>query len=254
MGRHAVDGVALTRTLGGHYMRQEDLGFFRPSRFHGRELAPAEDLSTVAWVIDFRAPVRTRPNGRITSRLAFLREVRVAGPPEGGSVTLADGGVLEADDVAILSPAEPPPAITAHERWIDVHLDSQTLIAYEGHTPVYATVVSSGRPWRGRETPRGEFRIWVKLATTTMDDLGNGDASDDYSVQAVPWVQYFQGSNGFHAAYWHGNFGSRVSHGCVNLSPTDARWLFGFTGPSLPDGWVNIRPTDTDPGTLVRIR
>ena len=87
-----------------------------------------------------------------------------------------------------------------------------------------------------------------------MDDLGNANSAEDYSVEAVPWVQYFQGSIGFHAAYWHRRFGNRMSHGCVNLSPKDARWLYGFTSPTVPDGWVAVHPTRNEQGTFVRVR
>ena len=57
-----------------------------------------------------------------------------------------------------------------------------------------------------------------------------------------------------HTAYWHDQFGTRRSHGCVNLSPKDARWLYGFTSPAVPDGWVAVHPTDNDRGTFVRVR
>jgi hypothetical protein len=87
-----------------------------------------------------------------------------------------------------------------------------------------------------------------------MDDLQRDDVDHHYSIEAVPWVQYFEGDNALHGAFWHDHFGTPVSHGCVNLSPRDARHLFGWTKPSLPSGWSAILPTANDPATRVRVR
>jgi hypothetical protein len=67
----------------------------------------------------------------------------------------------------------------------------------------------------------------------------DGDVASDgpYSIEDVPWVQYFQGSYALHGAFWHDNFGYVRSHGCVNLAPEDARTLFSWTEPKLPEGW-----------------
>ncbi|MBW1904329.1 MAG: L,D-transpeptidase [Deltaproteobacteria bacterium] len=76
----------------------------------------------------------------------------------------------------------------------------------------------------------------------------------NYSIQDVPWVQFFKGSYGFHAAFWHNDFGHRRSHGCINLSPQDARYLFQFTQPILPPGWNAILPIAEDHPTTVQVR
>jgi lipoprotein-anchoring transpeptidase ErfK/SrfK len=161
---------------------------------------------------------------------------------------------MRARDLARARPSDRPGSVAPNERWIDVDVTQQVMVAYEGDRAVYATLVSTGRPARTHATPLGEHRIWVKLATSDMDDLEREDVESNYMIEAVPWVQFFEGANGFHAAFWHDDFGRRRSHGCVNLSPRDARWLFGFTGPALPDGWYAILPTDADRGTLVRVR
>ena len=82
----------------------------------------------------------------------------------------------------------------------------------------------------------------------------NPDPGEDYSVEEVPWVQYFDDDNGLHAAYWHRSFGRPVSHGCVNLAPLDARFMFEWTTPALPAGWFTVRPSASEPATLVRVR
>jgi hypothetical protein len=68
-----------------------------------------------------------------------------------------------------------------------------------------------------------------------MDDLESEDAA--YSIEDVPWTMYFSGNFALHAAFWHERFGRPRSHGCVNLTPTDARWLFQWSAPLLPQGW-----------------
>ncbi|MBX3224568.1 MAG: L,D-transpeptidase, partial [Labilithrix sp.] len=106
---------------------------------------------------------------------------------------------------------EVPADVGADERWIDVDLTRQQLVAFEGRRPVFATLISSGRrnpydPERDFATPPGTFRIREKHVTTTMD----GDVASDgpYSIEDVPWVMYYQGSYALHGAFWHDSFGN----------------------------------------------
>ena len=84
-------------------------------------------------------------------------------------------------------------------------------------------------------TPIGRFPISGKFVTATMD------APDDLTHADVPWVQNFRGPHSIHTAYWHDAWGERVSGGCLNVSPEDGHWLFGFTEPKVPDGWHGVR-------------
>jgi lipoprotein-anchoring transpeptidase ErfK/SrfK len=87
--------------------------------------------------------------------------------------------------------------------------------------------------------------------------MGNTERSDGdarYSLQDVPYVQFFDGAVGLHGTYWHRDFGHARSHGCVNLAPLDARRLFDFTAPRVPAGWVAAYPVRFDEGTVVRVR
>jgi lipoprotein-anchoring transpeptidase ErfK/SrfK len=111
-----------------------------------------------------------------------------------------------------------PPGATG-ERWIDVDLSAQTLTAYEGNTAVHTVAVSTGLP--GTPTPVGQFRIWIKLRA---DDM----AGPGYYLRDVPYVMYFYKGYGLHGTYWHNNFGTPMSHGCVNLRTADAGWLFDW--------------------------
>jgi lipoprotein-anchoring transpeptidase ErfK/SrfK len=158
-------------------------------------------------------------------------------------------------DLMVATP-EPPPDLADDEKWIDVDLGRQFLVAFEGKHPVYATRVSSGRrttwdPEHDHPTPTGTFRIYEKHVSTTMD----GDVASDgpYSIEDVPWVMYFQGSYALHGAFWHNLFGTTRSHGCVNMSPVDAREIFFWTEPTLPKGWHGVFQTNGRPGTRVVI-
>jgi hypothetical protein len=154
-------------------------------------------------------------------------------------------------DLRVFHPLPAPKTLQPNERWIDVDLDAQILVAYEGDLPVYATLVSTG----GKETPTetGTYRIWMKESEADMKGL-NGE--DPYSVATVPWTQYFYPERdlALHTAYWHDQFGTQRSHGCVNLAPRDARWLYFWSDPQVPAGWTMSAGVFEEPGSVVRIR
>lgn len=166
------------------------------------------------------------------------------------------GDWVRASDVRRPSSVLPPQDLRPDERWIDVDTRTQILTAYEGTTPVFVTLVSTGKGPVGSatRTPLGEHRIWVKLASTDMTNLEDTTASRHYAIEAVPWVQFFKGGYGLHAAFWHESFGAPRSHGCVNLSPPDAAFLFEWTNPRLPSGWHAVHPLPEEPSTRVRVR
>ncbi len=148
---------------------------------------------------------------------------------------IRDGGQL-----AVLPPMTRAPGWAQPERkWIDVSIRQQTLVAYEGMRPVYATLVSTGAdglgdPKETHSTVLGAFLIHTKHVTITMD--GN-EVGDEFDLRDVPYVQYFHEGYALHAAYWHDGFGTARSHGCINVSPTDAAWLFEWTDPQVPKAW-----------------
>ena len=116
-------------------------------------------------------------------------------------------------------------------RWVAVDLYEQTLVAYQDDTMVFATLVSSGlEDWPTRE---GLFQIWDRHEETKMS--GAEGAPDFYYLEEVPWTMYFDNEIGLHGTYWHDGFGYRHSHGCVNLTITDAHWLYEWTA----DGYEN---------------
>ena len=149
-----------------------------------------------------------------------------------------DGRLMRAYAVGKAYKLKRPPGVKPDEHWVHVDLSEQTLVAYEGDVPVFATLVSTGK--EAGMTPVGVHRVQIKHIATPMRDQPEEDEA--YSIDDVPWTQYFAGSIALHGAFWHAGFGQVRSHGCVNLSPADARWLFGFTEPKLPDGWHAIAP------------
>lgn len=112
-----------------------------------------------------------------------------------------------------------PEGVSEGERWIAVDLTNQMTYAYEGSTLVNSFLVSTGT-WR-TPTVTGTFRIYVKYTSTTMSGPG-------YYLTNVPYTMYFYKGYGLHGTYWHNNFGTPMSHGCVNLYTPDAEWLFNF--------------------------
>ncbi len=128
---------------------------------------------------------------------------------------------------------------TAGEKWLDVNITKQVMMAYEGTTPVFATLVSTGEaglsdPETTKSTTRGIFRIHTKYRTATMASALSGE---EFELRDVPYVQYFEKGYALHAAYWHDKFGMPKSHGCINLAPEDARRIFFWTEPQVPSTW-----------------
>lgn len=149
---------------------------------------------------------------------------------------LADGRVLKDWFAGVAEKIDPPFKVKDDEVWIHVDIGEQTLVLYRGKTPFFATLVSTGVD--GHDTPQGLFRVEKKFVGRTMNDVSpDTPKGDRYRIEDVPFTQYFQGSYALHAAFWHDRFGTRRSHGCVNLSPHDARVVFESTSPALHDGW-----------------
>lgn len=152
-----------------------------------------------------------------------------------------DGGKWLSDqDASRIDPAKRMPAWGKNgEKWLDINVTRQTLVAYDGMQPVFATLISSGAaglddPELSTATKRGIFRIHTKHVTTTM---ASDEVGEEFELRDVPYVQYFQDGYALHGAYWHDRFGVPKSHGCINLAPEDARRLFYFTEPRVPPGW-----------------
>lgn len=251
-GEQVYEGVEFIRTRRYLWIERGSVHFVDGSPFTGEKLRHGEPLD-VAWVSPRPAKLHAIPNGRALQRLDRHQAVRIESS-RGGWSQLARGGWMRNADLARAGLVEPPEGVGPTDRWIDIDIDQQVLVAYEGRQPTFATLVSTGRNSKQSETPLGVFQIWAKLEYSDMDDIERTDVEKNYSIQDVPWVQFFKGSYGFHAAFWHNDFGRRRSHGCINLSPADARYLFQFSQPVLPPGWNAILPMPEDRPTTVQVR
>ncbi|MEC8425057.1 MAG: L,D-transpeptidase, partial [Myxococcota bacterium] len=202
------------------------------------------------------------PDAAVGAELAyhqFLVLDAVPADPEGrwwrvpdGLGDGVDGFVSDEEGVRRWSTAPLPTGLLPTEVWVDVDVRQQMLTVYEGTVPVYVTMVSTGK--RGHSTPLGTFRIYDKMVTVDMVSREDAAEDDRYHVEAVPWSMHFWPRYALHGAYWHWGFGNRASHGCVNMSPRDARWIFDRLHPVLPDGWHTVFESTDDPGSILRIR
>lgn len=143
------------------------------------------------------------------------------------------------EEIAPLSPD-----VSAQDKRVEVSIRDQTMWAYEGDEEVYTARVSTGIPGRTppgelpTATPTGDFNIQSKLPSKHMGSItGNPDALGEYgfSLPGVPWTSFFAfpGGYAFHGTYWHNNFGLQMSHGCINMSNQDAKWLFRWSTPAF---------------------
>lgn len=131
--------------------------------------------------------------------------------------------------VSKILPLQEIPEGIDSDRWVSIDLYEQNLIAYEGNKPVFATLIATGLDrW---PTFEGTFRIYYRHQREYMSWGTVGD--DFYSLEEVPWTMYFDEGRALHGAYWHDGFGYRRSHGCVNMSITDAHWLYQWVAEAM---------------------
>ncbi len=241
------------RTVRGSYIKEAQLAEHTDGPFHGIEL-DEETTLPVAWAVRASRPLRRVVSDDGTERFVdddemeawerqaivpWLRRERhgthiyhVLEGPDG------EPRFLRAWFVSVAERMDPPEGVGDDEPWVHVDVGEQTLVIYRGATPIYATLVSSGL--EGHDTPIGEFTIRRKFISDTMANLGPDAGDDAYRIEDVPWTQYFAGSVALHGAFWHSRFGLRRSHGCVNLAPRDARYVFEHTWPDVPEGWHGV--------------
>jgi L,D-transpeptidase catalytic domain len=160
--------------------------------------------------------------------------------------------VLTDAEVAPISPD-----VDQNDKKISANLDYQTLSCYEGNTEVYFCRISSGLgydPSTGLEsdklaTPVGNLLTHWKIVSLNMTA---GTFQSGYSTPAVPWNTMISGDGvAIHGAFWHNAFGEKRSHGCINVSPEDAKWIFRWTTPYVSLAQSELRISLPDHGTIV---
>lgn len=231
----------------------------RPSEFRGVELT-ADEALPVAFVDSRWGTLKYAGTGdeppKAAGQFGYREGVKLTGRERHGLLETRDGHWLPVGAARVIPARSSFPSFaTGTRQWLDISIKDQTLVAYVGTQPVYATLVSAGRggladPEESFATVRGTFMVHTKHVSTTMD--GEDDKIDSYNLQDVPFVQYFHKGYALHGTYWHDEFGKERSHGCINLAPIDAAWLFEWTFPVVPPDWHGV--LNFERGTVVHIR
>jgi lipoprotein-anchoring transpeptidase ErfK/SrfK len=247
-----IDGVRYWKTSVG-LVAAPDLKKHWPSKFAGIDLVESPPPAwPFAWVIaaDRKAVTAraTADKKGVAAGTLLHREIVPVLEEAAGFVRVADGQWLARANLRIARKRSRPEVEDAHAKWIDLDRDEQVLIAYAGDTPVFATLMSSGR--RKNDTPPAIYRLRSKSSLTKM--AAEERESSHYEVSEVPWATRFRSGLYFHAAYWHDQFGKAKSHGCINLSPRDARWVYDWTEPTMPAGWNELE-VDLAGSMVVRV-
>jgi len=234
------------------------------TNFKGRdlELSPLPEGRIPAWVGGYDgAPLYTDPDAKSTVLATLEYHTVLELDPTPGDAAGRFWKVLNLDTIGYVdlqkgarryAPQPRNPEISVEEEWIDIDVDQQMLTLYRGDTPIYITMVSTGKVGYG--TPLGIFRISDKMAWTDMQSRDDAEEDDVYWVEGVPWTMHFAFRYALHASWWHWGYGNKASHGCVNLSPLDAREIFDRSRPALPPGWHTVYEMEQDLGTTIRIR
>lgn len=213
------------------------LSFANPLGFLSVEAKHEVALVLPAWLAPTIVPSATATSTATTTPTATATATSTATSTATATITPTSTQTPVPTDTP-LPPTPQPPAdrdidqlpygVRADERWIDVDLSRQMVFAYNGYQLVNQFVVSTGT-WQ-YPTVTGTFSIYVMYRYADM-------AGPGYYLPDVPYVMYFYKGYGLHGTYWHDNFGTPMSHGCVNLRTEDAKWVFG---------WANV-------GTIVHV-
>jgi hypothetical protein len=145
------------------------------------------------------------------------------------------------------------PDLPHEAKRIEISRATQRLTCYEYDKVVFETMISSGIPstYVGptgltTTTPSGNFRVQVKMPSKHMGQGSMAADVSEYYLLGVPWTTFFTTEgHALHGAWWHDNFGVPMSHGCVNMRPEEAKWVFRWTRPTAS-------AAELDPQTLDR--
>jgi hypothetical protein len=235
---------------------------FRTSTFHGFAVDAAHPLPAAWSRHDAVARYKREGEEMVETGEPIPPRTFLAVTDEGAEVTVAGkkylalreaGLFVKLDQVALVKAKDHlPVSVGASDKWIEVHIRAGTLTAYEGAKPVYTTLISPGAggvaPSKATNeelvklstTPLGTYRIaWKDRAAPMSPEKGE---PVKFWIADVPYTQYFRAPFALHVAYWHEDFGMPKSAGCVNVSPEDGKFLFGFTEPKVPTAWGGVGP------------
>lgn len=257
-----VSFIDYTDTENGRIFRLQDNTWVRvssrvsvPRSFPGGIELTHPPQNSFGWVLPFAdaIPIRRAPGfnpedetGLVLHQYQIVQvySSQVVGGNEWDLI--APDEWVEARLIGRVTPNTTPPPGVTNGRWIEVNLYEQTLSVYDQGQMVYATLIATGlEPFY---TKPGLFQIQRKLDSTPMSGSFTEDRSDFYYLEDVPWTMYYDHARALHGAYWRIAYGFPQSHGCVNLAPADAHWLYGW---AKVNDWVYVwdpsGKTPTDP-------
>ena len=235
------------------WVHADDITLAKQSEFQGVELTRNPDRA-FGWIVighirpSAEPEAEPNPDFERMERYEFFEVYDVYQGEEWIWYNVGDGRWIEQTNVSLITYTERPDDIPADAKWTIVDLYEQTFTAYEGDQMVYASLVSSGlNRWPTRE---GIFQVWDRYNKVKMS--GAEGQIDYYFVEDVPYTMYFDELKGIalHGAYWHDRFGYKHSHGCVNMPPRDAEWVWNWSEGDDEALWVWVH--ESDPTNILR--
>lgn len=215
--------------------------------FHGTEIS-VQPERPFGWIVQEVVPSSgpdedPDPDQEEMARFTFF-QVFDAVVGEGDWIWYDIGGDrwIRQTSVSLIDVNPVPEEIPAGEYWVEVDLFEQTFAAYEGTRMVYAGLISSGlNRW---PTEEGLFQVWSRYLQAKMS--GAEGKVDYYFIEDIPYIMYFDRQNeiALHGAYWHDRYGYKHSHGCVNMPPLDAEWVYYWSAEAPNDLWVWVHTSD----------
>ncbi|NLX09892.1 MAG: L,D-transpeptidase [Chloroflexi bacterium] len=211
----------------GQWMPASALAVARPSRFTGVYIDGGLSYP-MAWVLipSYPSPYPGAAGDQSRPILERYKRMNIFATAEvdGWEWYLVGPETwIKQTNVARVLLIDRPPEVKG--RWFAIDLYEQVLVAYEDEMPIFTTLISSGlEDW---PTNEGTFTVWSRQVNGHMS--GAEGQADFYSLENVPYVMYYDSAISLHGTYWHDGFGYRHSHGCVNMTITDAHWAFQWS-------------------------
>lgn len=229
----------------GEYVRADDLDLVEISEFTGFEVR-AQPERPFGWILveyQYSSAPNTEPEPGTPKlpRYTFF-EVYDAVESDDGWIwyNIGNDRWMRQTYVSLVDVSPRPEEVGPNEYWAEVDLYEQSFAAYVGDRMVYAALVSSGlNRW---PTFEGLFQVWSRHRETKMS--GAEGRVDYYFIEDVPHTMYFDYDIALHGAYWHDRFGYKHSHGCVNMPPRAAEWIYDWSAGAPNDLWVWVHTSD----------
>jgi hypothetical protein len=231
----------------GEWVREEDLILTEDSEFTGFEVH-AQPERPFGWMVaDYwysdEPGTEPSPGALKLPRYTFFEVFDVVEAEDGWHwYDIGNGRWMRQTYVSLVHLSTRPEEISEDEYWVEVDLYEQTFAAYEGDQMVYAGLISSGlNQW---PTNEGLFQVWDRQLRTKMS--GAEGKVDYYFIEDVPHTMYFDVDIALHGAFWHDRFGYKHSHGCVNMPPRAAEWVFNWSEDAPNDLWVWVHTSQPE--------